>query len=169
MNRDSEGNYVLWSGTGPRGLGLVILAVFLSLAGYWGYDWASQCYGKEGKLQYKDSWTPFFGGSGHIRPFDFLHGHTFGLLWVRQGQTVAVEYKADFKSRGNWADIWYGTLEDWAVNKFGYSGFHKSKSYQNISNGSGRFMFVAQKTGFHVLYYFSGAVNGEFTVSWRAF
>lgn len=106
---------VLSSGKG--GWAWLLLAVFLGLSVIWGGDWWYKCYGPVGEIHYQDEWMPFFGSSPRMSPFDILHGHTTGLVRLQEGQHMDLSYRANFAGKGNYADYWFGPVDEWLQKK----------------------------------------------------
>jgi hypothetical protein len=144
---------------GGRSAGIA-LVVICFVGGIWLFNWGQQCYGPEGELHYQGhDWYGFYTSFGQ--------GYNFGLMWLQEGQRVAVSFQADLPRHG-WAYVWFGPAEKWVQRSIGL-GFHFSKSRLQIKQGSGARDFVATKSGLHVIYYYydGNHLPGQFTVSWR--
>jgi len=158
---------VLYEGRGG-GWAWLLLAGFLGLGVIWGGHWWYNCYGSVGEIHYQDNWTPFFGSSPRLNHFDVLHGHTTGLMWLGEGEQVDIGYRANFAGKGNYADYWFGPVDEWLNNElFGKSGFYNTKGRMTLRQGAGSYTFQAPKSGFYIVHYLGGAVNGDFTLSWK--
>jgi hypothetical protein len=156
------------------GAGLAVVAVIVFLTVVLVGRWALNCYGSQGRLEFHSSgW--FSLGRTSILGFDVtgfgINGYSTGLMWLQEGQSVAVTYE-DQGEESSYEDakVWFGPLEDWAWKRYAIT-FSPSGSLLKIRNGSGSRVFAASKTGFHVLCYHTwrdpGRTYADFTITWR--
>lgn len=177
-----RGDVVFYRKEGRIQVGWGVAAVLVFIAILLVGQWALNCVGSEGRLEYHGGWFSLGRTTILGFHFDLLRGNSIGLMWLQQGQRVEVSYQAQgeedkwddsrllqeiFRPHGEYAGVWFGPLEDWAWKR--YAGpFYRSGSLLEISNGGGSREFVASKTGFHILCYFARRHDADFSITWRA-
>lgn len=157
-----------------------IFAGILILWTLWTGHWLLSCYGATGELvAYRIGYT--MGIHDYLNELlNTYPPHTVGVMWLRAGQSVEIRYQVEktpstFKSTfPAWdfgvtnIDFWFGPLEDWPLKEWGGDFYHSAERL-SIPEGTGSFVRVAQKTGYHVIHkiFENEPFNASLKVSWR--